>query len=370
MSLIYDALLDAETGGRRYLADGFWNDLRSAIIVRVDNVARYYLSDNPQEEWNLLTDFPNVAPPWPVAWLEYRQPPMINSEGHVRRNPVAGYQTGVLLRAFDVSEHLDTVTREALARSVAFSLIGSEIVKREGFARGNDLAGKLTPDDVWSRLSEDQRDWARRVAESTEGMERPRWSVSAAFFGNDGRGLVPKRMVNYHVMPDGSLLQQDGLLALAVSWIVPEHGDRYTREMAARGVGSEQLGGFMGADTELHVPLLAICFAHCKNVRLVDGEPTPPKLAKSFEKKHGRPPVVFKTLAIDPMREVLRREGQSEKTGLKRALHICRGHFSTYTPERPLFGKVAGQFWIPAHVRGRASEGVVSKQYAVKGPRP
>lgn len=369
MSLLYDALLDAEPFARRFLAEGFWSQLRSATVIRVDNVARYYLSENPQEEWNLLSDFPNVAPPWPVAWIEYRQPPTINSEGHVRRNPVAGYQQGVLIRSVDVSDFLDTVSREVLARNIAFTTVGSEIVNRLGFSQGNEVAKSITPEIVWNLLNKEQRDHALQMAESTEGMERPRWSVEAAFFASNGRGVVPERMVSFQVMPDGSLMQQDGKLGLGVAWIDPEHGDRYVREMKARGIGPNQIGGFMGADTGLHVPLLAICFAHCKNVRMVDGDQIAPKLAKSFEKKHGRPPVIFKTLEIDPMREVLRREGQAETTGLKRALHICRGHFSTYTPERPLFGKIAGQFWVPAHVRGRSSEGVVSKEYAVRAPR-
>lgn len=48
---------------------------------------------------------------------------------------------------------------------------------------------------------------------------------------------------------------------------------------------------------------------------------------------------------------------------------FCRGHFSTYTEDRPLFGKVSGTFWVPSHVRGSAKQGVVVSDYNVKAPK-
>jgi hypothetical protein len=51
-------------------------------------------------------------------------------------------------------------------------------------------------------------------------------------------------------------------------------------------------------------------------------------------------------------------------------MHMVRGHFSHYTEEKPLFGKYAGTFWIPAHIRGskypermrEGYEGVLDKE--------
>ena len=40
----------------------------------------------------------------------------------------------------------------------------------------------------------------------------------------------------------------------------------------------------------------------------------------------------------------LEREGDIQHIGLKRALHICRGHFKDYTIGKGLFGKVRGCF--------------------------
>jgi hypothetical protein len=47
-------------------------------------------------------------------------------------------------------------------------------------------------------------------------------------------------------------------------------------------------------------------------------------------------------------------------------LHICRGHFKTFTEEARLFGKYTGTYWWPAHVRGSVDEGVVEKDYRVR----
>lgn len=111
---------------------------------------------------------------------------------------------------------------------------------------------------------------------------------------------------------------------------------------------------------------LALSLMHCKNVTVESHEP--PRLSRILEKKGVKPQVRYHTLAIEPMKQVLRREGQSEKTGLKRALHICRGHFKDYS-KHGLFGKYKGMYWWESHARGSTDEGTVIKDYAVKQPR-
>ncbi len=108
---------------------------------------------------------------------------------------------------------------------------------------------------------------------------------------------------------------------------------------------------------------MGISFMHCKNVKQVEAKEDP---GERFLRQYKVPKFTYRTLCIDPMKEVLRREGQSEAAGLKRALHICRGHFSTYSDEKPLFGKYAGTFWVPDHVRGKKEHGEVVKDYEVK----
>ena len=113
--------------------------------------------------------------------------------------------------------------------------------------------------------------------------------------------------------------------------------------------------------------LLALSFCHCKNVRTAEVTP-PPKLSKAHERRHKKPLVRYHTLEIDPMREILRREGGSDKVGLQQALHICRGHFKDYR-ESGLFGRNKGLYWWDQHLRGQAQEGTVLKDYRVVGQK-
>jgi hypothetical protein len=115
----------------------------------------------------------------------------------------------------------------------------------------------------------------------------------------------------------------------------------------------------------LHVLGLGLSFDHCRNVALEELAVTQ---KPSWHRKGKVPALKFCTLNIGPMREVLRTEGRSEEVGLARALHICRGHFATYGQHKLLFGKYAGRFWIPDHVRGRAEAGAVVKNYSADPP--
>lgn len=90
--------------------------------------------------------------------------------------------------------------------------------------------------------------------------------------------------------------------------------------------------------------LLTTSFLHCKNVELI--------APNNSDNKPSTPYDGYRTLNIEAMKHVLKTEGESEEKGLKRALHICRGHFATYTDEKPLFGEVSGTFWILQHLKG------------------
>ena len=46
--------------------------------------------------------------------------------------------------------------------------------------------------------------------------------------------------------------------------------------------------------------------------------------------------------------------------------HLCRGHFKTFTPDKPLFGKYSGTFWWNPQSRGNKEVGEIEKDYEVK----
>lgn len=123
---------------------------------------------------------------------------------------------------------------------------------------------------------------------------------------------------------------------------------------------------FEGLTQCIAVPLMANCFMHCRNVRQVTQKP-PEKLSRAFARRHaGKELISYRTIEIDPMRKVLVHEGGMKHNGLRRALHICRGHFKTYSPEKPLLGRTSGTFFWPSHVRGAAEEGLVIQSAHLK----
>lgn len=113
--------------------------------------------------------------------------------------------------------------------------------------------------------------------------------------------------------------------------------------------------------------VLTLGFMHCKNVVLSEHQPDCDHDRE--RKKAGLKPFLrYSTINIDPAKRVLRTEGGIETNGLKKALHIVRGHFSTYSEDKPLFGKHAGTFWVPSHARGSLERGAVISDYNVKAP--
>jgi len=106
---------------------------------------------------------------------------------------------------------------------------------------------------------------------------------------------------------------------------------------------------------------------HCKNVSLESIVPSE-KLSRSYRKRHGRPLLSYGELRIDPIRKVLEQQRKGIGGSLRKALHLCRGHFKTFTPDAPLLGHATGTYWWSPQVRGAASAGVTLKDYRVEAP--
>jgi hypothetical protein len=285
--------------------------MREATVVDLSNVAQYVFQGVENEKNWSIRDFPNVAPPWDNVWLEYAEPATFLENGRQVRSEYAG----------DV--------------------------------RGNHMLSVRLDSGAW-------------------------WSIVSSYWRPRGqRGNTPVLVgrISYFVLPDGQFL---GATAMPVEFVcTPAESEAIAKAWGQpphRGIAQELFGHDLAPDNvealKLDLMLLArvvwtgISFAHCKNVTTVDHAP-PPKVAAK-RRKQGKPVgVTYKTLVIDGMKETLRTEGGVERNGLKKALHICRGHFATYTEDKPLFGKVTGTFWKPMHTRGSKRRGEVRKDYKV-----
>lgn len=104
-----------------------------------------------------------------------------------------------------------------------------------------------------------------------------------------------------------------------------------------------------------------LTFLSCINIRVIDCIPSA-KEQRSRKAAGLRPLVQFKTLQL---KSKMTSGGGGDKGLWTNRVHLCRGHFSTYTEDAPLFGKYVGRYWIPPHVRGDRSSGIVQKDYVV-----
>ena len=112
-----------------------------------------------------------------------------------------------------------------------------------------------------------------------------------------------------------------------------------------------------------YVPMLATSFIHCKNTVLEVINP-PDRLNHARSRRGKHPLVSYRVLDVRPGNRILETEGRINEVGLKKALHICRGHFKDYT-EKGLFGKLHGLYWWSPYVRGDIREGIALKDYRV-----
>ena len=113
--------------------------------------------------------------------------------------------------------------------------------------------------------------------------------------------------------------------------------------------------------------LMALSFMHCKNVSVKNVVPSE-KLSRSYSKRHGRPLLSYGELRIDPIRKVLEQQRKDVGGSLRKALHLCRGHFKTFTADAPLMGHATGTYWWAPQMRGTASAGLALKDYRVEAP--
>jgi hypothetical protein len=77
--------------------------LKSALVIKADNISDYLYRQNQQEEWDLTNDFPNVAPPFERIWIEYSIPAESQSEGKIVQN-LHRPRVGVLIQSEEVAE--------------------------------------------------------------------------------------------------------------------------------------------------------------------------------------------------------------------------------------------------------------------------
>lgn len=316
--LMTDTVFDGADGKpSEKTTDWLRNLARLSTVIVADNVATYVHSRN---EPTTLEDLPELVLPWPALWIEYR------SEGLERRGVIA----------------IDVTDMEA----TQFSELKQQAI---------DDAGK---EDV-------------------------RWTI--CFILN-----VESKSHN--------LIGLAGFMMLALGPHGRVVGNRWAHspliDPRSQGLDMEPQEWVWAA---VLPALQTVGFLHCKNMKL-DPVAPPPKLSKKHQKRTGRPLMRYHTLRLELPRRA--QQPGARGTGLlgSPGQHIAAGHFAHYgdchpnpaggdrcscnnkltyarcnrcgmhEPHGKLFGRQEGIYWVPMHVRGNRSEGVVQTDFEVVVP--
>jgi hypothetical protein len=137
-----------------------------------------------------------------------------------------------------------------------------------------------------------------------------------------------------------------------------------SRSMQPLSFGNDEMAKSMWVSYYLVMPcLFAINFLHMKNVLLLPNRPEP-KLAKKYRKEHRKDLVKYFTMHVVTPKQAIRYEKTSEipddiKQRVSVPFHIRQGAWRHYAdePGHRLFGKYAGDFFVPSYAAGKRDEG-------------
>ncbi len=274
-----------------------------ATKIVADEPARYYWEESDQEFWHQVEEFQNIAPPFHEMWIEWKGARLVNSREWGVITPVQGAtafcDTGAYVRYFDLDNN--GALPDKLCQVPAGEVLGH-----------------------WD-------------------IKKLRWIASVVMVMRDSRyapgDTSPLCVYFIGVGPDGRMaLTKEGQIGPG---------------MHIGGALHEPAGTFA---THLNVVLLTIFFMHAKGTQLTRKRVPAKVKAKRRKKKRA---VGCDYLIVDVglgFRRSLR-DAKDAGGGLKRALrtHLRKGHFATYTEEKPHVSGFVGTMWRrPTVVKGDA----------------
>lgn len=292
-------------------------------IIDITNVSEYWhLHD--QDLW-VEKDFPVIYPPFKDFIFRYNAPSYMKEKGEVKKiHNSDGIKFSVSMGSLD----LETEKEMNLAK---------EILLKIGILSGKqDL--KIVIDVYFKLLHECKY-------------------LSSINYSNSEYGKLLSMFIL--IKKDGSMVNIGEL-----GYIHFCYNDGYRLKLESRNIAIQTVMWQVASPC-----LLALSFMNCKNTKIKEVDPNlklKPSVRRHMEKKQ-RPPIKkYYVLDIEPMKKVLKNEGLIEKNGLRKALHICRGHFKDYRNGNGLFGKFKGLYWWDSNIRGDSEYGEVVKDYNVK----
>jgi len=298
---------------------------QEVVAVDIDNALRWFYEKSSQEYWNYEKDFPCPLSPWNVAWFEGGTPQFSNNEGKKMRLSSPFRKVGWVVHQMALRTGI-----EVPSEPIAVTMI--------------KMATKSHASVEHHYPSEKLKVINERGA---------RYTQMAQMFAFNWNGKCHRLTTEYcYLDSDGKMIDVSRgiILASDETW-------RFTKKEKQQ-ISEECQSYFLAL-------YFTLCLLHTKNISISD-EPARHLKGKAV-KRLIEPRTRFKILDIRPLVNTTRKPHQSHAAGdeIQRALHLCRGHFRTYTDESKLFGRLTGTFWIPQHTRGSAENGTVDKDYRI-----
>lgn len=353
------------------------DSIARAVSINIQNVWEYY-SSHMSEFTRVKEDFPNIAPPWPRAFFEYRTPIMGPND-----TVVGSMNIGVLVDS-NLRRSIANTSAEELeriARLIAISGTIEESTKKyfekspdsvdpDKYNAVKDIIAQNVykePGKIWAALGVIRQEACRNTAiEYLRSIESSKIKWESVFIIYVSGKVDKTDFGPFEVAHSAVGITAEGGIQLSISGDDENH---WPLRLYPDNVNKIPIDGYKPEDfiRWLYPVFLAISFSHCKNVEVVDSRvrKVPPRLRKMMSLQSDT--VVTKVLKINPITRILESEGDIGNSGIKTALHTCRGHFRDYR-ERGLFGRTRGVFWFDQHVRGTNMSRVVHKSYKVEGP--
>lgn len=314
---------------------------KTFVAVDITPASTWFLKESPKEKWDWRNDFPTVVSPWPFAWFEFQHPGQENINGRMMECPNLHHaRQGYLVQTIEIPPD---------KRTEIFNVDPlSGLLEKLAHEKGMQI-----------KTSSEQGVRRRKLDALYISGERCRWMMLVTT-------LLSARLEFWGC--NGMYLDEDGKPFDDVPVAVLDHKMIAAFAKVFNGNQAEVTEAALQSSGAQILPLFfSLSLLHCKNVHIEDVL-IPPAVQKKRSKK-GIPQITFKTLVVKPLHQQVRRECDSDLAGenntVKRALHICRGHFKDYR-ETGLFGKYYGLYWWDMHVRGKAQNGIVNKDYLVK----
>lgn len=318
--------------------------MSGATVVAVDNVTEYYYVLNDQEDWVFPRDFPNVAPPFGNMFVESGPPSKVVSSAFGVSDWDGADKWGMWMKTTDMK-----TIREDMR---------PKIIARINEAGPGALGPMLVSETRWFVEILSFFMFAPSHPLTTENRQ------ADTHIGTAGKAYM-------FVRDDGSAIQFEGNYpGEAWLWqgIAPhtDHLETMLRTVAKiDSMGTPPMASHCREFFRILLQpcLLALSFAHCKNVVMVDEQA--PRQQRRAAEREGKPLTIYKTLRIAPIETAIQHRGTKGQSGVKLRMHIRRGGFRDYRQGKGLFGKLHGLYWWEPAIVGDPEKGVIEKDYSI-----